>query len=478
MNFKIVFKVLGNVLKLESYTLFLPLLAAVHYGEDTTPFLVTIAIAYFAGVALTRIKAERKFYIREGFFTVGLIWVVTGILGAVPFYLSGCFNSIADCLFESYSGFTTTGATILPDIEILPHGITLWRAFTHWLGGMGVLVLATAIMPMLGIRSQYLTQAESPGPVFSKLVPKQSQTSKILYGMYCIMTIILAFCLRIAGMDWFDAILHAFSTAGTGGFSNRNLSIGYYNSMSIDFIIAIFMILFSVNFAIHFLLITRRFREAWRSDELKFFVAIVTVATILICFDISYIYGSSIQTFRQAFFQVAAIISTSGFATTDWVQWPHFSQFVLVVVMLVGACAGSTGGGIKCSRVLILCRAVRREIHQISHPRSVEVVKLDGKVVEEKTIRSVLLFICTYFLIVLMAALVISLDDVTLGVSFSSAVTSISNVGPGLESVGPAFNFSAFSARAKMVMSACMVLGRLEIFPILVLLSPSCWKKQ
>ena len=478
MNFKIVFKVLGSVLKLESYTLFVPLLAAIHYGENTSPFLITLIATYIIGVALSKIKASRHFYIREGFFSVGLIWIVTGFVGAMPFWFSGEFSSFIDCLFESYSGFTTTGATILTDIESLSRGITLWRAFTHWLGGMGVLVLATAIMPMLGIRSQYLTQAESPGPVFSKLVPKQSQTSKLLYGIYCALTVIMAFCLRFAGMDWFDAILHSFSTAGTGGFSNRNLSIGYYNSMSIDFIIAIFMIIFSINFAIHFLLLTRRFKEAWKSDELKFFFGIVIVSTALIAHNIFYIYKTPLQAFRQAFFQVASIISTSGFSTTDWIVWPYFSQIVLFVIMFIGACAGSTGGGIKCSRILILWRAIKREIHQIVHPRSVEVVKLDGKVVEEKTIRSVLLFICTYLFIALVSALIISLDNVTLGVALSSAVTSLSNVGPGLESVGPAFNFSAFSVRAKLIMSFCMILGRLEIFPILVLLSPSAWKKQ
>ena len=478
MNFKIVFKVLGSVLKLESYTLFVPLLAAIHYGENTSPFLITLISIYIIGFALSKINASKHFYIREGFFTVGLIWIVTGFVGAMPFWLSGEFASFIDCLFESYSGFTTTGATILTDIESLSRGITLWRAFTHWLGGMGVLVLATAIMPMLGIRSQYLTQAESPGPVFSKLVPKQSQTSKLLYGIYCALTVIMAFCLRFAGMDWFDAILHSFSTAGTGGFSNRNLSIGYYNSMSIDFIIAIFMIIFSINFAIHFLLLTRRFKEAWKSDELKFFFGIVIVSTALIAHNIFYIYKTPLQAFRQAFFQVASIISTSGFSTTDWIVWPYFSQIVLFVIMFIGACAGSTGGGIKCSRILILWRAIKREIHQIVHPRSVEVVKLDGKVVEEKTIRSVLLFICTYLFIALVSALIISLDNVTLGVALSSAVTSLSNVGPGLESVGPAFNFSAFSVRAKLIMSFCMILGRLEIFPILVLLSPSAWKKQ
>ncbi len=477
MNLKVVLKIVGRVLLVEAAALALPLLVGLFYGEDPTPFLLTIAIVAALGLGLSSLPAGRDFFAREGFFTVGLIWIITGLVGALPFWFSGSFASFEDCFFESCSGFTTTGASILTDIEALPRGILFWRSFTHWLGGMGVLVLVTALIPSLGVRSHYLTQAESPGPVFSKLVPKQSQTSKILYTIYCVLTLAEALCLKLAGMPLYDAFIHAFGTAGTGGFSNRNASVGAYDSYAIDMIIAVFILLFSLNFAVHFLILTRRFREALESDELRFFLAVVGVATLVICLNIYPLYGDAAETFRYAFFQVCSIISTTGFATTDWSLWPHFSQFVFILLMFCGACAGSTGGGMKCSRVLILFRSIRREIRRILHPRSVEVVKLDGKVVDETTVRSILIFVGCYLLIVLGAGLVISLDDCSFAVSFSSALTSVSNVGPGLEAVGPAGNFSAFSPLSKLVMSICMIVGRLEIFPILVLLAPSAWRK-
>ena len=477
MNLKLVLKVVGRVLLIEAAAMAIPLAVALLYGESPLPFLISIAIVAAAGLLLSSLRTDRRFYAREGFGTVALIWLITGVVGALPFWFSGCFASFWDCIFESCSGFTTTGATILAEIESLPRGILFWRAFTHWLGGMGVLVLATAIVPSLGIRSHYLTQAESPGPVFSKLVPKQSQTSKILYGMYCTLTLLEVFCLKLAGMPLYDAFIHSFSTAGTGGFSNRNASVGAYDSITIDFIIAIFILLFSVNFAIHFLLLTRRFREALSSDELRFFFAVVAGATLLIGLNIYPIYQDVLQTLRYAFFQVCSIISTTGFATTDWLYWPHFSHLTLLMLMFCGACAGSTGGGIKCSRILILLRSIRREVRRIIHPHSVEVVKLDGKVVEEDTIHSILVFVGSYLLIILSTALIVSLDDVDFSVCFSSALTCISNVGPGLGIVGPAGNFSTFSPLSKVVMSLCMIIGRLEIIPVLLLFSPSAWRK-
>jgi len=477
MNLKLVLKIVGRVLVVEAIALVLPLLVGLFYGEDPLPFLLTIAIVAVLGLGLSSLPAGRDFFAREGFFTVGLIWIITGLVGALPFWFSGAFASFEDCFFESCSGFTTTGASILTDIESLPRGILFWRSFTHWLGGMGVLVLVTALIPSLGVRSHYLTQAESPGPVFSKLVPKQSQTSKILYSIYCALTLAEALCLKLAGMPLYDAFIHAFGTAGTGGFSNRNASVGAYDSFAIDMIISIFILLFSVNFAVHFLALTRRFKEALASDELRFFLAVVGGATLVLCVNIYPIYRDAAQTFRYAFFQVCSIISTTGFATTDWSLWPHFSQFIIILLMFCGACAGSTGGGMKCSRVLILFRTVRREVRRILHPRSVEVVKLDGKVVDETTLRSILVFVGCYLLIILTAGLVISLDDCSFAVSFSSALTSVSNVGPGLEAVGPAGNFAAFSPLSKWVMSLCMIVGRLEIFPILVLFFPAAWRK-
>lgn len=477
MNLKLVLKVVGRVLLIEAVALALPLLVALLYREDPVPFLLAIAIVAAVGLALSALPASDRFFTREGFGAVGLIWIVTGLVGALPFLFSGCFPSLVDCIFESCSGFTTTGATILTDIEALPYGILFWRAFTHWLGGMGVLVLATAVVPSMGIRSQYLTQAETPGPVFSKLVPKQSQTSKILYSIYCVLTLLEVVCLKLAGMPLYDAFIHAFSSAGTGGFSNRNASVGAYGSVAIDLIITVFILLFSLNFAVYFLILTGKCREALAGGELRFFLGVVAAATALITWNIRPLYASLWESLRYAVFQVASIISTTGFATADFVLWPQFSQMILILLMFCGACAGSTGGGMKCSRVLILAKAVRREIHRIIHPRSVEVIKLDGRAVEERTLHSVLVFVGCYLLTVLAAALVISLDGVSFAVSFSSALTCVSNVGPGLEAVGPSGNFAAFSALSKLVMSLCMIIGRLEFFPILILFSTSAWRR-
>ena len=478
MNLKLVSRLVGRVLLVEAFFMLLPLAVALLYQEDPAPFLLTILLMAILGLALSAVPATRHFYAREGFFAVGLIWLVTGVMGALPFYFSGTFPSFVDCVFESASGFTTTGASILTDIEAMPKGVLFWRSFTHWLGGMGVLVLATAVLPSMGIRSHYLTQAETPGPVFSKLVPKQSTTSKILYSIYFGLTAVETVLLKIAGMPWYDAVIHALSSAGTGGFSNRNASVGAYGSVAIDLIITVFILLFSVNFAVYFLLLTRKFRDILASDELRFFLTVVAGSTLLIAWNIRGLYSSFAQALRYAVFQVASIISTTGFATADFTLWPQLSHLILILIMFCGACAGSTGGGMKCSRILILGRSLRREIHRIVHPRSVEVVTLDGKVVEEETIHSVLTFIGSYFLVILAGALVISLDNFSFSVSFSAALTCVSNVGPGLELIGPAGNFSIFSPLSKLVMSLCMIVGRLEILPVLVLFSRSTWRKD
>ncbi len=477
MNIRLVLKVLGRLLQMEAFAMVVPAVCALCYHESLMPFLLSAAIMAVTGTLLSLIHAQRRFFIREGFAAVGLIWLSTCLMGALPFWFSGEFPSFVDCFFESASGFTTTGSTILTEIEPLSRGILFWRSFTHWLGGMGVLVLATAVLPSLGVRSQYLTQAESPGPVFSKLVPKQSQTSKILYGIYFALTLLETILLKLAGMPLYDALIHAFSSAGTGGFSNRNASVGAYNSPVIDVIITVFILLFSVNFAVYFLLLTRKFREVLRSDELRFFLTVVVIATALITINILPIYGSVLQALRYAAFQVASIISTTGFGTADYTLWPQFSQVILILIMFCGACAGSTGGGIKCCRVLVLLRTIRREIHRIVHPRSVEVVTLDGKLVENDTYHSILTFVGCYLLLVLAGTLVVSLDGESFGVSFSAALTCLSNVGPGLEKIGPAGNFAAFSPFPKLFLSILMITGRLEIFPILILFSPSTWEK-
>ena len=477
MNIKLVLKLVGRVLLMEAAALALPLLVAVLYRESPLPFLLSIALVAAIGFALSALPARQQFFAREGFVAVGLIWIFTGLVGSLPFLFSGWFATPMDAIFESCSGFTTTGATILTEIESLPKGILFWRAFTHWLGGMGVLVLATAIVPKLGIRSHYLTQAETPGPVFSKLVPKQSQTSKILYTMYFVLTALEVLCLKIAGMPLYDSLIHSFSTAGTGGFSNRNASVGAYGSAAIDIIITIFMLLFSINFTAYFLILTKKWREALASDELRFFLAVVAGATAVLTISNLGVYSGVWESLRYTVFQVASIISTTGFGTADFALWPQFSQMIIVLLMFCGACAGSTGGGMKCSRVLLLLRAVRREVHRITHPRCVEVVKLDGKLVSEATLHSLLVFLGAYVMTIFSAALLISLDGQSFAVSFSAALTCVSNVGPGLEAIGPSGNFAAFSSLSKGVMSLCMIVGRLEIFPILVLLSPSSWRR-
>ena len=476
MNIRLVLRVTGRVMQLESAVMLIPLAVALLYRESPAPFLYSILIILISGTLLSHLPARRHFFAREGFVAVGLIWILTGVLGGLPFYFSGYFNSFVDCVFESCSGFTTTGSTILTDIESLPKGILFWRSFTHWLGGMGVLVLATAVLPSLGIRSSYLTRAETPGPVFSKLVPKQSQTSKILYGIYCVLTLVEVICLKLAGLPLYDAFIHAFGSAGTGGFSNRNLSVGAYANPTAEVIIAVFLVLFSINFALYFLLLSRRFREVLASDELRFFLLIVAGSTLLIFFNIYPIYQNVGDSLRNAFFQVTSIISTTGFGTVDYVYWPTFSRMILILLMFCGACAGSTGGGIKCSRMLLLFRSIRREVHRIIHPNAVETIRLDGQVLDEDTLGTALSFSGFYVTIVLVAALIISLDNMSFGVSFSAALTCTSNVGPGLEAIGPMGNFSAFSPLSKIVMSLCMIIGRLEIYPILAMFSLHAWR--
>ena len=471
MNLKLVSRLVGRVLLVEAFFMLLPLAVALLYQEDPAPFLLTILLMAILGLALSAVPATRHFYAREGFFAVGLIWLVTGVMGALPFYFSGTFPSFVDCLFESVSGFTTTGATILTDIEAQPRGILFWRAFTHWMGGMGVLVLLTALLPSLGIRSHYLTQAETPGPVFSKLVPKQSQTSKILYGIYCAMTLAEVALLKLAGMPLYDSFIHAFSTAGTGGFSNRNASVGAYGDPVLEMIIAVFALLFSINFAMYFLLLCRRFREVLQSDELRFFLVVVGLSTAVIAFNIRHLYQVPLQCLRYAFFQVSSIISTTGFATADFCLWPQFSQIIFILLMLCGACAGSTGGGLKVSRAIILVKSFFAEIRYILSPKSVQTVRLEHKYVDKATLNSTRTYAAAYMLLICLSTWLLSLDGYDLTTNLSAILSCINNVGPGLALVGPMANFGIYSDWAMILLSLVMLIGRLEIFPIFMMFS-------
>ena len=478
MNYRLVCKLTGKVLLVEAISMLLPFIVCLIYREDPTPFLITIPLLALVGLALSRFKSNDHFFPREGFFAVGLIWLLLGAFGALPFYFSGAFPSYIDCFFEAISGFTTTGASILTEVESLPKGILFWRSFIHWMGGMGVLILAIALLPSLGGRTLHLMKAESPGPVVSKLVPKTSQSSKILYRIYCGMTLLEIVCLLLTGMPLYDSIVNSFATAGTGGFAVKNISIAAYGNPAAEIVITVFMLLFSVNFSLYFLLLCGKVKQALSSDELRFFLGGVFVSIVLISINIWGMYPTGGEAIRHAAFQVGTIISTTGFSSTDFNLWPEFSKVLLVLLMFIGACAGSTGGGIKCSRVLLLFRAIRREIRQIIHPRAVNVVKLDGRVVDEDTLHSVYIFFAAYFFITLGAVLLVSIDNFSFGSTFTAVVACISNIGPGLEMVGPMGNYSAFSAFSKFILSMCMIIGRLEVLPILVLFSASAWKRS
>ena len=479
MNVKLIARITGVTLLVEAGALLLPMAVALYYGEALSPFLITICLLLAAGLGPSLLlRPQRQFFTREGFFTVGLIWVLMSLFGALPFWLSGQFGSYVDCFFECVSGFTTTGSSILQAVEGLPRGLLFWRSFTHWLGGMGVLVFTTAILSSLGFSSNFLIRAESPGPVKSKLVPRASQSSKILYTIYLALTVIQVLLLRLTGMPWFDSLVNSFGTAGTGGFSVRNTSIGAYGNPAAEIVMTVFMLLFSVNFAVYFLLLCGKLRQALRSDELRFFLGVVAISIAVITINIAPGFSNLGDAVRAAAFQVASIISTSGFSSVDFDLWPEFSKMLLVVLMLVGACAGSTGGGIKCSRILLLLRSARREIHSIIHPRSVSVVRLDGEPVGEDTLRTTHCYFIIYLFTVFVAAIIVGLDDFSFGSTMTAVITCISNVGPGLETVGPMGNFSAFSDLSKVVLSFCMIAGRLEMFPIFVLFSRNAWKKS
>ena len=477
MNFKLVLRITGRTLLVEAAALLLPLAVCLFYREDPAPFLYTLLLMLAVGGGLALLKSDDHLFPREGFFAVALTWLLVAAFGALPFYFCGYFPAYIDCFFEAVSGFTTTGASILTAVEPLPKGILFWRSFMHWLGGMGVLVLAIALLPDMGARTLQLMKAESPGPVVSKLVPKARQSSKILYTIYFGMTVVEILVLHLVGMPWYDSVVNSFAIAGTGGFAVRNLSIGAYGSPAIEIACTVFMILFSINFALYFLVLCGKVRQALRSDELRFFLAVVVGSTILIAMDIWPMYGGA-DAFRHAAFQVSTIISTTGFSSTDFNQWPEFSRFLLIILMFIGACAGSTGGAIKCSRVLLLMRSIRREIRRVIHPREVHVVKLDGQVVDEENLRSVHIFIAAYMLITLLAVLLVSLDDFSFTGNFSAVVSCIGNVGPGLAEVGPMGNYAAYSGFSKFVLSMCMIIGRLEVLPVMVLFSASAWKQS
>lgn len=482
MNYKLILRMLGRTLLLQTACLLFPLLVSLYYGESALPFVIPILALTLLSLPLASIKSKTQFYDKEGFVIVACIWLLFCLAGSLPFYFSGYFDSFIDCLFEITSGFTTTGASILSNVEALPRGILFWRSFSSWLGGMGVLIFTLAFLPHTGERTQSLVRAESPGPVTSKLVPKTAKSSKILYLIYIFLTISEVLCLRLAGMPLYDSVLHSFATICTGGFSIKNLSIAAYGSPAIEIIITVFMLLSALNFALFFLLITRRFAAIFKSDELRCFLGIVAAGIALITLNLV-LTGNVGQesigtTLRLVSFHVATIITTTGFATTDFNLWPQFSHIILLLLMIIGGCSGSTAGGIKVSRTLLLSRCISRDLRKISHPRAVKVVKLDGNSVDESTLERVSTFFACYSFIIALTMLALSLNNFSFLTTVSAVFACIGNIGPGLDMVGPLGNYSAFSGLSKLLLSLCMLIGRLEIFPILILFAPSTWKRS
>lgn len=472
MNAPLILNLLGNVVRIVGLTMVPSLLVAVmHNGEDIWAFVLTIALMILTGSIITCIfrPKSKQLFAKDGFFIVGLTWIVVSLFGALPAYICGAIPSYIDSLFESISGFTTTGASILTDVEVLPMGILFWRSFTHWLGGMGVLVFALAVLPKLDARTLHLLKAESPGPAPDKIVPRLADSARILYLIYVLLTVILVLLLKIAGMPWFDSFVHAFGSAGTGGFSIKNASIGAYGNPVYEMIIATFILMFGVNFALYYYAVARRFRDIVKNNEVKLYFGIIIVSVIAISINISSLFSSVWETLRYSFFQVASIITTTGYATTNFDLWPWFSKTIIILLMLMGASAGSTGGGLKTVRILLLFKIVKREIRRLLHPRMVNTVQLEGKNISEEITTGIGVFFMIYFVIILFSTLLISLDGFDLVTNLTAVISAISNIGPGLALVGPIGNFSMFSHFSKIVLSICMLAGRLEIFPILII---------
>ena len=480
MNYKMMGRFIAQILSIEGIFMIPALIISLCCGE-TMPvkgFLWTMLIIIGIVLILTLIcrGAPSAFYAKEGLVCVGFSWIVLSSIGCLPFYISREIPSLIDAFFETVSGFTTTGASILPAVEGLSKGILYWRSFSHWLGGMGVLVFLLAFTGGKGQGfTMHLLRAESPGPSVGKLVPKMRTTAAILYIIYIVLTILNILFLVVGDMPLFDAVCHAFGTAGTGGFGIKNDSLAGY-SPYLQNVTTVFMILFGVNFSCYFLLLIRQWKSVFTDEEVRLYFGIILVSTLLIAMDTRSMYGTLEETVRHAAFQVGSIITTTGYATVDFDLWPSFSKTILLCLMVVGACAGSTGGGLKVARLLLLLKGVRRNIRRMLNPRRVEVVRNNGSAVDEKILENTNAYFAAYVVIIFMVFLIISLDGFSVGTNFSAVLCTFNNIGPGLEAVGPTCNFAAFSNLSKLVLSWAMLAGRLEIFPILILFSRSTWK--
>ena len=479
MNLKVVLYTLAKILKVEAILLVLPLIVSVIYKEDTfLSFLIPIAILLVIGFILEKTtKSNESIYAKEGLAIVGLAWIFLSVFGSLPFIISGEIPNVINAFFETVSGFTTTGATILEDVEVMSKGILFWRSFTHWIGGMGILVFILAFSSQQNSRNMFIMKAESPGHKVGKLVSRVKYTARILYLIYITLTIIEIVFLAFK-MPIFDSIVHAFGTAGTGGFSIKNSSIAFYQSVYIETVITVFMILFGINFTLFYLIIIGNIKSVLKSEELKWYLGIIFIAILIIFFNTYNIYNSFNETLRHSSFQVASIITTTGYSSFNFNNWPGLSKTILIILMFIGACAGSTGGGMKISRIVIYFKIAIREIRQSIFPRQIRPITFEKKPIDELTRNGVTSYLTAYIFLFIIATLVISIEGKDLVTNFTAVAATINNIGPGLEIVGPMGNFSSFSNLSKITFSIVMLAGRLELFPILILFSPKLWIKK
>ncbi len=481
MNYKMVFNTLGKTLLIEALLLLFPMLVGIIYRESTFfAYLLPVCGLILVGAPLSFLKVrDKSIYAKEGFVIVALAWVILSLIGALPFVISGQIPSFIDAFFETVSGFTTTGASILGDVESLSHSIKFWRVFTHWIGGMGVLVFVLAILPADCSGAMHVFRAEAPGPTVSKLVSKLSYTARILYGIYLIMTLLETVLLLFGGLSFYDALLHAFSTAGTGGFGLYNDSIAHYNSVYVEMVIATFMFLFGVNFNVYYLILIKQVGKALKSEELLYYFGITVVATLLIAFNILGQVASFGQALRYSFFQVTSISSTTGFSTIDFDKWPTFSKAILLILMAVGASAGSTGGGIKVARIVILFKSSFKHLKRLVNPRSVVSISFEKESVGEEVERNVRTYFVLWVLVAVICFILLTLDPNVPDIlsNISATLACIGNIGPGLSMLGPTCNFGIYSPLSKILLSFVMLVGRLEIFPMLILFIPRTWKR-
>ncbi len=480
MNKKIVFKMIGRILQIEGVLMLIPSAVGLIYGEDSALWLFLSALISFAVGTVPAVafrRCDKTVFAREGFAIVALSWVLMSAVGALPFFLSGEIPNYVSAFFETVSGFTTTGASILTDVTAMSKGMLFWRSFTHWVGGMGILVFIMAVFPSESGRNVHIMRAEMPGPIVGKIVPKVRDTAKYLYIIYLVMSVAEVIMLLLGGMSFYDSLVHTFGTAGTGGFGIRPDSIGGYSPYC-QWVIAVFMLLFGVNFNIYFLILIGRVRSAFKSGELWCYLAIVATSVALIVMNISSMYQSLADTLRHSFFQVSSIITTSGFSTVDFNNWPQFSKMILIMLMFIGGCAGSTAGGLKVSRIILMFKTVKRDLRRLVHPRSVNTVRFEGKPLDNETVSSLGGYLIVYMIVFFLMLLLLSLEGFDFLTNFTATATCFNNVGPGFGLVGPMSSFSCYSEPSQILLSVAMLFGRLEIFPLLLALSPSTWMRK